>query len=163
MEIRRFHKSDVHPIVSLFYDTVHHVNDRDYTKEQLDAWASREEQANKLDTWIDSLTSNTAYVAVLEDVIAGFADMTDEGYLDRLYIHKDYQRRGIATALVDVLEETAVSAGIQEIVTHASITAKPFFEHQGYVVVEVQSVIRKGIALTNFRMVKSIAPRNVMG
>lgn len=28
----------------------------------------------------------------------GFADMDADGYLDRLYVHKDYQGRGVAAA-----------------------------------------------------------------
>lgn len=38
--------------------------------------------------------------------------------------------------------------------THASITAKPFFQHRGYRVVRKQEVIRHGVALTNFVMEK---------
>ena len=37
----------------------------------------------------------------------GFADMDADGYLDRLYVHKDYQGRGVATALCDALEQAA--------------------------------------------------------
>jgi len=38
--------------------------------------------------------------------------------------------------------------------THASITAKLFFQHRGYHVVRKQEVIRHGVALTNFVMEK---------
>ena len=31
--------------------------------------------------------------------------MDADGYLDRLYVHKDYQGRGVATALCDALEQ----------------------------------------------------------
>lgn len=40
------------------------------------------------------------------------------------------------------------------IVTHASITARPFFEKRGYRVVKEQQVERRGIRLTNFVMKK---------
>ena len=39
-------------------------------------------------------------------------------------------------------------------VTHASITAKPFFEKRGYKVVKEQKIERQGIFLTNFLMKK---------
>lgn len=74
-----------------------------------------------------------------------------ETLTDRLYVHKDYQNQGIATAICDVLEQ---SAGDTKITTHASITAKPFFEHRGYKVVREQQVMRDGISLTNFVMEK---------
>lgn len=80
--------------------------------------------------------------------------MDNAGYLDRLYVHKDFQRRGIAAALVNELERCAKEAGISSFKTYASITARPFFEKQGYIVEEENSIIREGITLVNYKMVK---------
>ena len=63
------------------------------------------------------------------------------------------QGEGIASAVCDQLEK-AVSA--DRITTHASITAKPFFEKRGYRMVKEQQVSRKGILLTNYVMEKII-------
>lgn len=156
MELRRFRESDIHAIVALFYDTVHNVNIRDYTQEQLDAWASREDLELRTEAWKESMSKQIAYVAVIEDVIVGFADMSESGYLDRLFVHSGYQRRGIASALADMLESKAGKAGIGEIITDASITARPFFEHRGYEVVASQNVVRKGITLSNYKMRKTL-------
>ena len=90
-------------------------------------------------------------MAVKDGRIAGFGDMDRTGYLDRLYVHWEEQRKGIASALCDRLEQEAES---ERFVTHASITAKPFFEKRGYRVVKEQEVIRKGVALTNYVMEK---------
>lgn len=73
------------------------------------------------------------------------------GYLDRLYVHKDHQGIGIATALCEKLEASVESATVT---THASITARPFFEDRGYVVKKEQ----QGILLTNYVMEKQISP-----
>ena len=40
MQIRKYRPSDCRELAELFYDTVHTVNAGDYTKEQLDAWAT---------------------------------------------------------------------------------------------------------------------------
>ena len=40
--------------------------------------------------------------------------------------------------------------------THASITARSFFEKQGYRVIREQQVERKGLLLTNFVMEKTL-------
>lgn len=154
MKIRRFTDRDIPRMVTLFYETVHSVNKKDYTREQLDAWAPKEEEALKLNTWKDSLSRNLTYVAEIKGEIVGFSDMTQEGYLDRLFIHKDFQRQGIAAALVNTLEVEARRLGLIEIETEASITAKPFFERVGYRVVQPQVIQRKGVQLINFRMVK---------
>jgi putative acetyltransferase len=90
-------------------------------------------------------------VATENGEVVGFGDMDETGYLDRLYVHKDYQGQGVASAICDELERFAAG---KTITTHASITAKPFFQHRGYHVVRKQEVIRHGVALTNFVMEK---------
>ena len=85
------------------------------------------------------------------ETIVGFADMDGSGYLDRLYVHRDFQRRGVASALCDALE--AASAA-ETFTTHASRTARPFFECRGWRVVREQTVLRRGVALNNFVMEK---------
>ena len=87
---------------------------------------------------------------VKDSIIIGFGDIDDSGYLDRLYIHHDYQRQGVATLLCDNLE-SKVKPGVK-VTTHASITAMPFFENRGYRVVKEQFVERKGISLKNYIM-----------
>ena len=71
-------------------------------------------------------------------------------------MHSEYQRRGIATAIGDELEAYAASR-VSEVTTHASITAKPFFQRRGYEVVREQSVLRHGVYLTNFVMSKRVS------
>ncbi|MGN0203973.1 MAG: GNAT family N-acetyltransferase [Coprococcus sp.] len=147
MFIRTYQSSDCNELAKLFYNTVHTVNAKDYSKEQLDVWAPGEMD---LDNWNQSFQEHESVVAVDDGIIVGFGDIDVKGYLDRLYIHTDYQRRGIASALCDYLEQTVRG----NIVTHASITARPFFEKRGYKVVKEQQVERKGTFLTNFVMIK---------
>lgn len=146
MIIRKYRPSDCKCLTELFYDTVHTVNAKDYTEEQLNVWATGKVN---LDEWNRSLSEHYAVVAVVDNVIAGFGDIDQTGYLDRLYVHKDYQQQGVAAAICDELEK-AVS--VQIITTHASITARPFFEKRGYRVRKEQQVERQGVLLTNYVM-----------
>ena len=148
MFLREYTTSDCAQMAELFYQTVHTVNAKDYTEEQLNAWATGNMD---LAEWDRSFTEHYTLVAVEDGIIAGFGDMDKTGYLDRLYVHKDYQHCGIATAICDELEKWA---GGKKIVTHASITAKPFFLKRGYEVIKEQQVIRYGVSLTNYVMEK---------
>lgn len=150
MIIRKYKSLDCKYLAELFYQTVHTINANDYTKEQLDVWAT-----GKLDLeeWNRSFSRNDTMVAIKDDKIVGFGDIDKTGYLDRLYVHKDYQHQGIATAICDKLEREFC---VDKIVVHASITAKPFFISRGYKVIKEQQVVRKGISLTNYVMEKSI-------
>lgn len=147
MEIRRYNRTDLAEIIKLFHDTVHNVNIKDYTQEQADAWAPETIDTEK---WHMTLSEHHTFVAVKDSIIIGFGDIDDSGYLDRLYVHSDYQRQGVATLLCNTLE-SAVETGII-IRTHASITAKPFFEKRGYRVVKHQLVERNGVFLKNCTM-----------
>ena len=149
MTLRDYTKTDCAELAELFYDTVHTVNAKDYTQEQLDAWATN--RVN-LEAWNESFQAHHTVVAEMDGKIVGFGDMDETGYLDRLYVHKDYQRRGVATAICDVLEQNAKAV---EFTTHASITARPFFEKRGYTARREQQVQRRGVWLTNFVMKKS--------
>ena len=149
MIIRPYQEENLQEIAQLFYDTVHSVNAKDYTGQQLDVWATGEIDRA---AWNRSLLTHTTAVAIQEDCIVGFGDMAADGYLDRLYIHKDFQRKGIASAICSWLERRV---GSNRYVTHASITAKPFFEAIGYRVIRQQQVERQGIPLTNFVMEKT--------
>lgn len=148
MFIRKYIPSDCKQLTQLFYDTVHTINVKDYTDEQLNVWATSHVD---LEEWHKSFSEHFTVVGVENNVIVGFGDIDFSGYLDRLYVHKDYQRQGVATAICNVLENAVVA---DKIITHASITAKPFFIHRGYRVLKEQQVIRNGIFLTNYIMEK---------
>lgn len=148
---RAYRPEDLDKILQLFYDTVHTVNAKDYTPGQLDAWADG--RADR-EAWDRSFREHDTLVALEGDRIVGFADMDGSvGYLDRLYIHKEYQGRGIASALCDRLEREHPS---EKYTVHASITARPFFEKRGYAAVREQRVERHGIWLTNYVMEKVV-------
>lgn len=53
-------------------------------------------------------------------------------------------------------ERHARKTGQMHVVTHASVTAMPFFELRGYAVLKEQQVERKGLLLTNFVMEKTL-------
>lgn len=108
-----------------------------------------------LKAWDASFRAHKTIIAVKNGEIVGFGDMDETGYLDRLYVHKDYQGRGVAAALCTALEQHA--AGMP-VTVHASVTARPFFEKRGYRVCRRQQVLRVGVALTNFVMIKGPGP-----
>ena len=130
LKIRKYISSDCEQLTELFYQTVHAVNAKDYTNKQLDVWADGNVN---LKEWDESLLAHYTIVCIKDDIIVGFGDIDKTGYLDRLYVHKDYQRQGVASSICDELEQ-AVS--VNKIVTYASITAKTFFKQRGYKVIK---------------------------
>ena len=158
--LRPIQSSDLEGIVTLFKETVHHVNAKDYTPEQLLVWAPHHIHHGH-ERW-QSLLHNIAYLAEIDGVIVGFADMTTEGYLDRLFVHKDYQGRYISMMLLNQLKSIALKNGIKKITAEVSITAKPLAERLGMHVIKKQSKHQSGgVTLTNFLMEKRLDGRPI--
>ncbi len=148
MIIREYTSADCNSLVELFYNTVHSINEKDYSEEQLNVWATG--RVN-FEAWNRSFLEHFTVVVVDDDVIVGFGDIDKTGYLDRLFVHKNYQKRGIAKAICDELEK---KVNTERFITHASITARPFFEKRGYRVLKEQQVELEGIILLNYVMEK---------
>ena len=153
MRVRTYEIGDTQEIVKLFYDTVHEINIRDYTKAQVDAWAPA---GIDIESWTESLSSKFTFVAEAGGRIAGFGELEANGHLDRFYCHKDFQRKRVGAQILEQIESQAKSLGIKKLFTEASITAKPFFERQGFTAIKQQEVERRGQKFINFVMEKSI-------
>ncbi|MEI4711230.1 GNAT family N-acetyltransferase [Bacillus cereus] len=151
MIVRTFHKEDLEQVLQLFYETVHTINAKDYNVLQLQAWAP--DQLDR-ESWLQSLEKNISYVADHNGVIVGFGDYNDEYYVDRLFTHKDYQGKRIASYILQKLEKEAANLGHREIYTEASITAKPFFESKGFICIKEQKKQHNGQIFINYVMKK---------
>ncbi len=106
--IRTFQKEDLNQVLQLFYETVHTVNAKDYNELQLQAWAPDRLEG---ESWLQSLEKNISYVADYNGVIVGFGDYNDEHYVDRLFTHKDYQGKRIASYILQKLEKRSSKLG----------------------------------------------------
>lgn len=149
--LRPYQSEDAIAIATLFYETVHQVNHAHYTTEQLNVWAPYGQDVGR---WNEKLERNKTWVVENGKEIIGFGDLDETGYLDHLYVHYSYIRKGVGQLIVSQLEDEARTLGITTVTTHASITARPFFEARGYAVIHAQEVVREGISLKNYKMNK---------
>lgn len=145
--------ADAETLVALYRDTVRNVNLRDYTAAQVAAWAPDEIPAAP---WATRLAASNWTVAERDGVVVGFCELEADGLMRMLFVHKDHQGQGIATALLNRAEAQARAAGLARLYTEASLTARPVFERHGYAVIEAQSVTRGDQTLRNFRMEKPL-------
>lgn len=153
-KLRKLTEEDIPVLQTLFRETVLHVNVRDYTREEVEDWASCGDSAEHM----KDLLARNDYVAALNerDEIIGFSSMNAEGYLHSLFVHKDYQRVGVGSLLLSAVEKRAWEYGVSEITSEVSLTARPFFEKRGYEVIKVQKRRANRLELTNFVMRKRL-------
>lgn len=153
LHIREFQAADSPALAALFFRTIRTVNLRDYTQEQVEAWAPADRD---LGAWAARFQGRHTFVAELAGNIAGFAELDPSGYLDRFYVNADFVGRGVGKELYRELERRALCLGLARIHLEASITAKPFFERRGFRVVKEQTVRPRGVAMNNFLMEKTL-------
>ncbi|MCA1055822.1 GNAT family N-acetyltransferase [Rossellomorea aquimaris] len=153
MIVRDFLRQDALPALRLFKETIRQVNLGDYSEGQVEVWSN---SFGRFEEWEGRLERHRTIVAEDEGGLTGFVSLDREGVVDLLYVHKDYQRRGIASRLLDRAERYAASINIHELYTEASLTARPFFEKHGYKIVRKQTKQVKGVDFINFIMCKKL-------
>lgn len=154
LTIRKATSFDLDSITQLFSETIEAVNANDYSPQQINAW--KKGALNK-DKWLRKISEQYFLVCVTANNIVGFGSITQEGYLDFMYVDKDHQGRGVASKIYDLLEKFAIDKEIDKIVSDVSITAKPFFERKGFEVLQQQQVDIDIIKLINYKMQKRLA------
>ncbi len=153
ISIRPFNPSDTPYLIKLFRDAVHTINTKHYSPEQVAVWAPEEIDEEK---WKAKLSSLITFVAEIDGIIVGFADITCQGYLDHLYIHKDYQARFVSLHLLRAIEQAARDLGLSKITTDCSTTARVPAQRMGFKIVKEQTVIIKGVEMINYHMEKEL-------
>ena len=135
--IKQATQSDLDTIIQLFSDTIGVVNAKDYSAEQIRVWKGG---ASKKEKWLKKISEQYFLIAEIDNMLAGFGSITHDGYLDFMYVSKDHQGRGVASEIYNSLEKFVVKKRIDKIVSDVSITAKPFFEKQGFELLQEQQV-----------------------
>jgi putative acetyltransferase len=147
--LRPYRPDDAPALLALFWDTIRRINIRDCSSAQVAAWAS-----DDIDTvsWFGRFAGR--YVPVAEEAgrPIGFAELEPDGHIDRVYVSADHQRRGIGRQLLAAVVAEARRVGLARLFTEASITARPFFEAQGFAVRAPQVVRCRGAEFVNYRM-----------
>ena len=147
IEIRQAALEDLQEITSLFRDTIIHVNSKDYSEQQIKVWASGADDIKK---WEDRINKFYFIIAEIENSVVGFAYLKNGNYFDGLFVHKDYQRLGIASKLMRIIESQVMMNGFEIIKSDVSITALPFFDNKYYNVIKKQKKSFKGLVFETY-------------
>ncbi len=153
MQIRQATPQDASEIMKLFYETIHAINIRDYSQEQVNAWAP---DAMTVDRWIKRQDTKQTFVADHNGKIIGFAELEPDGHIDCFYTHKDFQNQGVGTQLLDTIVTQATKLQLSCLFAEVSITARLFFERRGFILVKPQEVECRGAKFLNFVMEYSL-------
>ena len=151
MHIRKLLDDEYEEVIKLIYQSVHHICKSDYTEKELSAWAP-----DNFDRVKFQRALNGCYNTVMIDKndIVGFLSMEQDGYLNRLYTHKDHTGKGVATFLLEDAQEWAKNNGITEIRLDSSKTAENFYLKRGFSECGISVLTHNGVVFKNKTMHK---------
>ena len=149
MEIIEYSSNRAKEVADLFFMSVHSIDSSIYSQEQKRAWAS-----SPIDyvSWGKRLEEKRPYLLLINNQLAGFIELEADGHIDCTYVSPMFQRKGVATALLEYVIDKAKNLELKLLYVEASIVAKPLFEKIGFLVDKENRVIRNGIVLTNYSM-----------
>ena len=151
MYIRKMHDDEYDEVIKLITKTVHSVCKNDYSKKELAAWAPENFDSKKFQ---NALKDCLNLVAFEKNTITGFISIERNGYINRLYTHKDFLHRGIATALLQKAQIWAKENGIFELTLDSSKTAEGFYIKNGFKKSGISVMQRDDVVFRNTVMKK---------
>ncbi|TCP26272.1 GNAT family N-acetyltransferase [Rhodovulum adriaticum] len=147
--LRPARSSDGTALYAVFFAAVHGGTVTAYSARERNAWAP---SPTAPPDWNDRLMGGVTILAESRGRAAGFMTLGHDGHLDLAYVAPDHAGQGIGRALHTAILDRARAQGLSLLDTQASLIARPFFTALGWQTIARQSVIREGVALTNFRM-----------
>lgn len=153
MRIRLYKREDLETIMHLYYECVHEINSQDYSEEELDVMAPKFPDRYH---WESAMEKNHTIVCEANNHVVGFANIGMTGFLDDLYVDKNYLGKGYASEMLQHLENYSRAKGNYIINVYAPITAVSFFKKHGYHVVEESINELHGVRVLKYLMEKKL-------
>jgi putative acetyltransferase len=149
IHIRRYRPGEEGVLLEVFHSAIHTVASRDYTVEQINAWAPPNLDPIR---WQKKVRAINPFVAEMDGELVGYADIQPSGYIDHFYVSGLHPGRGIGSLLMKRLLQEAEGLGARILTSDVSKTAQPFFEKFGFVVVEHRYPECFGVVVPNALM-----------
>lgn len=151
IKIRSYTQNDAKELWKIHFNTIRNINVRDYSKEQVEAWAPK---SINDEIWNKRMRDLNPFIAEIDGTIVGYTDLQENGLIDHFFCHSQYQGQGVGKALMNHIFSVGDKRDIKRYYSEVSITARPFYEHFGFKVKQEQKFEVRGQVLKNFVMEK---------
>jgi N-acetylglutamate synthase-like GNAT family acetyltransferase len=122
--IRRATAEDSGAVYEIVLRTLCDSNSRDYPASVIDRLVLTlpNKVASNLETW-------HAFLAIVDGQVVGTGSLSGQ-IVQSVYVHPDCQRGGVATRLMDAVENAAIAQSVRTLSVQSSITAQPFYANR---------------------------------
>lgn len=153
LHVRALRRGDEYALRKVFYSSVHELACKDYTPEQLAAWAP---EAYEVGPWAEKVRSTPPFIVDASGAVAGFAVLLDDGTIEQFFVASAFAGQGVARMLMTHIHQQAARRGLAELQADVSLTAEPFFLMSGFEVERRQHVAIGDVTLSNAKMSKRL-------
>ena len=153
MKERPYESTDLPSVIEIYTTSIRSLAAPYYSPDQIAAWAPFPADAAR---WRERLSHLHTIVAESDGVVAGFASYTNDGYLDFLFTHPGFARRGVATGLYQRVESALRTVRAPKVTTHASLAARLFFDRHSFQLDREECIECCGAYLRRFAMHKEL-------
>ena len=152
MRIREYTFEDAEAHAEVHSQSVRGIASKDYSQEEVEAWVKEEPEDEQLPEEKERFVAETE-----EGEIVGFSDYNkEEKELTGLYIKPEYSETGLAPKLLSKAEKAAKEDGIEKLTCISTITAKNFYQRQGYKIREKTNHQIEDQELTVYKIEKEL-------
>ena len=128
MIVRRATPADAEAITPVHVASIRTLCAKDYTQEQIDAWAGWKSPEKYRDAMA---AGEVFFVAEHEGRVVGFSVLHGDE-MKAVYLHPDHVGRGIGRRLLQAVEDEARAHGVAELHLTSTLTSIGFYEACGY-------------------------------
>ena len=147
IDIRPATSADAAALAAIFRRAILAIDPRHYGAAEKKAWLTGGDDVGR---WQERIGRGFIQVATGRGQPLGFIEYLPEpGHVDCLFTDPNYQRRGVASAL---LATVLATASVDILTADVSKAALAFFERRGFVRQRENHVQRSGLRLVNYRM-----------
>lgn len=146
--------ADESTLRQIFKDSILGISASYYSSSQLSQWAA---VANNEAYWLNLVKTQYCVIGLYKNIPAGYASLTENGFVDHLYVSTPFQRRGLGSALLQQIEIHAKRLNITQLETDASLVAAPVFKKMGYQIVKEYTKLFNGESYHNSILIKLLA------
>ena len=134
MNIRRFKEEEANEVSDLIRNTIRISNTKDYPLELMNLLIETETPEHVLEraSWTHFYVAEDEGKIVGCGAIGPFWGKEDESGLFTIFVHPEYQRKGVGRAIIETLEKDEYFLRAKRIEIPASITGVPFYLKMGY-------------------------------
>jgi putative acetyltransferase len=146
--IRRAIHDDAQAIIDSHVRSIREICSKDYSPEQIEAWAGKNFKSN---LWHQSIDRDLVWSVVVGSKVSGFGHLAvmseGVGEVMGLYFAPEARGLGAGKKLFQIIKEEAKQNGVKELHLHATITAKSFYEQCGFIQIEESSIGMRGVQI----------------